>query len=48
MRRGLVEFNMYLIYVKKNVCSLYSLKLANIVKLAAILFMQIRWSKMKI
>ena len=34
-----------LIYVKKNVCSLYSLKVANIVKLAAILFLLIRWSK---
>ena len=33
--------------VKKNVCSLYSLKVANIVKLEAILFMLIRWSKLQ-
>ncbi len=36
-----------LIYVKKNVCSLHSLKVVNIVKLAAILFLLIRWSKIK-
>ena len=35
----------YLIYVKKNVCSMFILKVANIVKLEAILFMLIRWSK---
>ena len=35
----------YLIYVKKNVCSMFSLKVANIMKLEAILFMLIRWSK---
>ncbi len=36
-----------LIYVNKNVCSLYSLKVAKVVKLAAILFLLIRWSKIK-
>ena len=33
--------------LRRNVCSLYSLKVANIVKLAAILFLLIRWSKIK-
>ena len=33
----------YLIYVKKNVCSMFRLK--DIVKLKAILFMLSRWSK---
>ena len=33
------------LYVKKNVCSMFSLKVANIVKLEAILFMLSRWSK---
>ena len=37
----------YLIYVKNNVCSFYSQKVDNIVKWAAILFMLIRWSKIK-
>ena len=36
---------MHTFYVKKNVCSMFSLKVANIVKLEAILFMLIRWSK---
>ena len=35
----------YLIYFNKNVCSMFSLKVANIVMLEAILFMLIRWSK---
>ena len=38
----------YIICVKKNVCSLYSLKVANIVKLEAIWFMLLRWSKRQI
>ena len=37
----------YIIYVKKKVCSFYSQKVDNIVKWAAIVFMLIRWSKIK-
>ena len=41
---GRSQHTLYM-YVKKNVCSFYSLKVANIANWAAILFMLIRWSK---